>query len=156
MAVGDTTNQGRRIRHIPDDRSRQVSDTRRTDDARRRATDREGAQLVDGTGETVSDIVDLLREFSGHIHDDLAAKLVQDAADEIDILRQSNDDLDERCTKLRERITTWVTATDNCNKAMWTKDLTTEQRLLIEIELTRSINLLIVEAAPRPLKAVGR
>lgn len=78
------------------------------------------------------------------------------AAEEIETLRALADYLDERDTKLRELIAIWVAARDKWNKAMWTEDLTTEQRSVIERELVRSINLLTVEAArqPRPTSRI--
>lgn len=82
---------------------------------------------------------------SDHGHSD--CYLEREAADEIELLRYQAEQLDERCTRLRELIAEWVNARDEWNKAMWTKDLTTEQRSLIERKLTRSINLLTVEAA---------
>jgi hypothetical protein len=95
----------------------------------------------------MSDIVVDLREFSNHIHDDLEAKLVQDAADEIEILRESNDDLDERCTKLRELIAAWVDASEKWNMAMWQKDLTDSERSVIVESLVHSIRRLKAESA---------
>ena len=63
----------------------------------------------------------------------VGSDLLIDAADEIE--------------RLRGLIATWVDARNKWNKAMWNSDLTTGQRSLIEQELTRSINLLTVEAA---------
>lgn len=94
MAMGDSTNAGRRIRHIPDDRRRQVPGARRADDARRRATGDAGAPLVDDTGETVTDIVDLLDAmFTDDESGNLSRLLITTrAANEIERLR---DELDE-------------------------------------------------------------
>lgn len=101
-----------------------------------------------------NDIVQMLRlracsieEQPEHDHGHSDCYLEREAADEIELLRYQAEQLDERCTKLRELIADWVSARDKWNKAMWTADLTTEQRSLIEQELTRSINLLTVEAA---------
>ena len=104
---------------------------------------------------TDPDIVKLLRqracppegEYIEHDHGHSDCYLEREAADEIERLRYQAEQLDERCTKLRELIADWVAARDKWNKAMWNSDLTTEQRSLIEQELTRSINLLTVEAA---------
>lgn len=89
MAMGDSTNKGRRIRHIPDDRSRPVSGARRTDDTRRRSTSDESAPVVDRGGETVIDVVDLLDAMFTDDESAAVSRLltVARAADEIVKLR---------------------------------------------------------------------
>lgn len=110
MAMGDITNKGRRIRHIPDDRGRQLSGTGRTDDARRRATGDESASLVDSRAEIVIDIVDLLDAMFTDDESSADSRLltVARAADEIAELRQqlvkSAQDLEDAKTLLADAL----------------------------------------------------
>jgi hypothetical protein len=115
MAMGDSTNTGRRIRHIPDDRSGQVSGARRADDARRRSTGDTGSPVVDHSGETVTDIVDLLDAmFTDDEGRDDRLMISVFAADEITRLRaelvKTTQDLEDAKTLLSDSLPRLVDA----------------------------------------------
>ena len=115
MAMGDSTNTGRRIRHIPDDRSRPIPGARRADDARRRTTGDAGVAVVDRGGETVTDIVDRLDAmFSDDEGRDDRLMISIVAADEITRLRmelaKTAQDLEDAKTLLADSLPRLVDA----------------------------------------------